>query len=57
MPYHLRTIRRNRKRAKISYYKMIQKLKRVWCEGSFGTMKIKQNLYMTYKSGIQKTHE
>ncbi|WP_419880878.1 transposase [Peribacillus sp. B-H-3] len=47
----------NRKRAKTSDYKMVQKLRRVWCEGSFGTMKIKHNLYKTYKRGIQKIHE
>jgi transposase len=47
----------NIQRAKTSEYKMVQKLRRVWCEGSFGTMKVKHNLYKTYKRGIQKIHE
>ncbi|WP_353958192.1 transposase [Peribacillus simplex] len=45
------------KRTKTSGYKLVQKLRRIWCEGSFGTMKIKHNLYKTYKRGIQKIHE
>ncbi|WP_412547147.1 transposase [Peribacillus simplex] len=47
----------NMKRTKTSDYKLVQKLRRVWCEGSFGTMKIKHNLYKIYKRGIQKIHE
>ncbi|WP_342042132.1 IS1182 family transposase [Bacillus sp. OTU2372] len=47
----------NMQRAKISEYKYVQKLRRVWCEGSFGTMKIKHNLYKTYKRGIEKILE
>jgi hypothetical protein len=47
----------NRQRKKTDKYKSVQKLRRVWCEGSFGTMKIKHNLYKTYKRGIQKILE
>ncbi|MFB5198609.1 IS1182 family transposase [Neobacillus sp. KR4-4] len=47
----------NIKRAKTNEYKLVQKLRRVWCEGSFGTMKTKHNLYKTYKRGIEKIHE
>lgn len=47
----------NIQRTKTKEYKLIQKLRRVWCEGSFGTMKIKHNLYKTYKRGIEKIHE
>ncbi len=47
----------NLKRSKTSEYKQIQKQRRVWCEGTFGTMKTKHNLYKTYKRGIQKILE
>lgn len=47
----------NIQRAKTSEYKLVQKLRRVWCEGSFGTMKSKHNLYKTYKRGIEKIQE
>ncbi|MEH7571424.1 transposase, partial [Cytobacillus firmus] len=47
----------NIQRTKTKEYKLVQKLRRVWCEGSFGTMKIKHNLYKTYKRGIEKIYE
>lgn len=47
----------NIQRAQTSEYKLIQKLRRVWCEGSFGTMKMKHKLYKTYKRGIGKILE
>jgi transposase len=47
----------NIQRTKTLEYKSVQKLRRVWCEGSFGTMKIKHNLYKTYKRGIEKILE
>jgi len=34
-----------------------QKLRRVCCEGSFATIKIKHNLYKTYKRDIEKILE
>lgn len=45
----------NIQKAKTPEYKFVQKLRR--CEGSFGTMKMKHNLYKTYKRGIQKILE
>ncbi|MFF3022954.1 transposase [Gottfriedia sp. NPDC057948] len=47
----------NLERAKTDEYKRIQRQRRVWCEGTFGTMKTKHNLYKTYKRGIQKILE
>jgi transposase len=47
----------NKARSKTSEYKHVQKLRRVWCEGSFGTMKMKHNILKTYKRGIQKILE
>ncbi|WP_374110643.1 transposase [Neobacillus cucumis] len=47
----------NIQRAKTSEYKLVQKLRRVWCEGSIGTIKSKHNLYKTYKRGIEKIQE
>jgi transposase len=47
----------NKIRSKTNEYKMVQKQRRVWCEGSFGTMKTKHNLFKTYKRGIEKIRE
>ncbi|WP_180953673.1 transposase [Bacillus sp. T33-2] len=47
----------NKIRSKTDEYKRIQKLRRVWCEGSFGTMKTKLNLLKTNKRGIEKILE
>jgi transposase len=47
----------NLQRSNTNEYKFVQKLRRIWCEGSFGTMKVKHNLYKTYKRGIEKIHE
>ncbi|WP_142339169.1 transposase [Bacillus sp. AFS055030] len=47
----------NLKRTKTEKYRQVQKQRRVWCEGTFGTMKTKHNLYKTYKRGIQKILE
>jgi hypothetical protein len=47
----------NIQRTKTNEYKLFQKLRRVWCEGSFGTLKTKHNLYKTYKRGIEKILE
>jgi IS5 family transposase len=47
----------NRIRSKTNEYKLVQKLRRVWCEGSFGTMKTKHKLHKTYKRGIEKILE
>ena len=47
----------NIQRTETDEYKLVQKLRRVWCEGSFGTLKMKHNLYKTYKRGIEKINE
>jgi transposase len=47
----------NIQRTQTNEYKFVQKLRRVWCEGSFGTMKTKHNLFKTYKRGIEKILE
>jgi transposase len=48
---------RNVARSKTSIYKKIQQARRVWCEGSFGTMKRCHNLTQTYKKGIRNATE
>jgi transposase len=48
---------RNVARSKTSAYCSIQKARRVWCEGSFGTMKRCHNLANTYKKGIRNATE
>ncbi|MCQ6564121.1 IS1182 family transposase, partial [Paenibacillus mendelii] len=48
---------RNVARSKTREYSRIQKARRVWCEGSFGTMKRCHNLAQTYKKGIRNATE
>ncbi|MDF2651514.1 MAG: hypothetical protein K0Q73_7319 [Paenibacillus sp.] len=48
---------RNVARKKTAEYRTIQKARRVWCEGSFGTMKRCHNLAYTYKKGIRNATE
>jgi IS5 family transposase len=48
---------RNQTRAQSKEYKKIQKDRRVWCEGSFGTMKKHHNLSETHKRGIRNVTE
>jgi hypothetical protein len=48
---------RNVARSRSSEYRAIQKARRVWCEGSFGTMKRCHNLSYTYKKGIRNATE
>lgn len=47
----------NYQRSKTEKYKEVQRLRRIWCEGSFGTLKNKHNLKSTYKRGIEKVKE
>ncbi|SEB61034.1 IS1182 family transposase [Paenibacillus sp. GP183] len=44
-------------RTQTNVYRDVQKARRVWCEGSFGTMKRCHNLTFTYKKGIQSATE
>lgn len=48
---------RNVARSHSNEYRSIQKARRVWCEGSFGTMKRCHNLTHTYKKGIRNATE
>lgn len=48
---------RNVVRSRSIQYRTIQKARRVWCEGSFGTMKRCHNLTYTYKKGIRNAIE
>ncbi|WP_082341743.1 transposase [Paenibacillus solani] len=48
---------RNVARSRSDEYRAIQKARRVWCEGSFGTMKRCHNLTYTYKKGIWNATE
>lgn len=47
----------NLQRSKTITYKEVQKLRRVWSEGTFGTLKAKHNLIKTFKRGIEKVKE
>lgn len=49
--------RRNRDRATTEAYTQIQRLRRIWCEGSFGVLKTQHNMAMTYKRGLINIQE
>ncbi|WP_083773441.1 transposase [Desulfofarcimen acetoxidans] len=38
-------------------YREVQRLRRIWCEGTFGTLKQQHNLKMTFKRGIDNIRE
>ena len=44
--------KRNRNRATTEDYARIQRLRRIWCEGTFGTLKAQHNMATTYKRGL-----
>jgi transposase len=52
-----KVIDRNRKLCKTTDYRKIQRLRRIWCEGTFGTLKSCHNLRMTYKRGLENVQE
>jgi hypothetical protein len=56
-PFGLLTINFHTEKQASSEYRAIQKARRVWCEGSFGTMKRCHNLTYTYKKGIRNATE
>jgi hypothetical protein len=56
-PLHHAALERNRKRSKTDEYRMVQRLRRVWCEGTFGILKQEHNLAKTYKRGIRNVLE
>jgi hypothetical protein len=47
----------NEERSKTNEYKMIQRQRKIWCEGTFGWLKEKHNLSKTYKRGIVRIQE
>lgn len=44
--------KRNRQRALTPEYSRIQRLRRIWCEGTFGILKSQQAMATTYKRGL-----
>ncbi|UHA72536.1 transposase [Paenibacillus sp. 481] len=56
-PLFHEALEQNRTRSKTPEYKRIQRLRRIWCEGTFGTMKQVHNLRKTYKRGIRNALE
>jgi len=51
------SIQRNRDRAHTPDYYSIQRLRRIWCEGTFGILKSQHNLEKTYRRGIVNVQE
>jgi hypothetical protein len=49
--------RRNRNRVTTEDYVRIQRLRRIWCEGTFGILKTQHNMAMTYKRGLVNIQE
>ncbi len=49
--------KRNRDRATTPEYLRIQRLRRIWCEGTFGVLKSQHNLAATYKRGLANIQE
>ena len=47
----------NKARANTLEYREVQRLRRIWCEGTFGTLKHQHNLKRTYKRGIENVQE
>lgn len=56
-PLFQNTFESNKDRAKTIEYKRIQRLRSIWCEGTFGTLKERHNLQKTYKRGIENVQE
>ena len=56
-PFGHEEMRKNQERSKTKEYKHISRLRRIWCEGTFGCLKQKHNLFKTYKRGIKKIQE
>lgn len=49
--------KRNRIRAATADYTRIQRLRRTWCEGTFGILKTQHNMATTYKRGLVNVSE
>jgi len=57
VPLFQASIQRNRDRAHTPDYYSIQRLRRIWCEGTFGILKSQHNLAKTYRRGIVNVQE
>ena len=49
--------KRNRNRTTSLDYSRIQRLRRIWCEGTFGILKTQHNMATTYKRGLANIQE
>lgn len=49
--------KRNRDRATTPDYSRVQRLRRIWCEGTFGILKTQHNMATTYKRGLVNIQE
>jgi hypothetical protein len=56
-PLYQDLVEQNEKRAATKEYARVQKLRRTWCEGTFGLMKREHNLGKTYKRGRENVLE
>lgn len=56
-PLNQEAIERNRARSQTQEYRRIQRLRRIWCEGTFATLKQQHNLKKTYKRGLDNVKE
>lgn len=56
-PFYQDAIERNKARSQTAEYRRIQRLRRVWCEGTFATLKQQHNLQKTYKRGLENVKE
>lgn len=56
-PLYQDLVEQNIKRAGTKEYTRVQKLRRTWCEGTFGLMKREHNLGKTYKRGRENVLE
>jgi len=56
-PLHHAALERSRIRSNTNEYRVVQRLRRIWSEGTFGIMKQQHNLAKTYKRGIRNVLE
>jgi len=51
------SIEANQRRVFTDEYFRVQRLRRIWCEGTFGILKREHNLQKTFKRGIERVQE
>ncbi|SFJ22603.1 transposase [Thermoflavimicrobium dichotomicum] len=56
-PLFYEFLEQNREHSLTIEYKKLQRLRRIWCEGTFGTLKQLHNLSRTLKRGIKNVQE